>query len=78
MVRGWKEMMIRGEGGGSSEGLSLSNAVLFFCAVIVTLSVISAVIFSCAGGASKDEASNSHAEAYSSTCVAGCGAACGG
>lgn len=78
MVREWKEMMIRGEAGGSSEGLSLSNAVLFFWAVLVTLSVISAVVFSCAGGASKDEASNTHAEAYSSTCAAGCGAACGG
>lgn len=62
-------MMVREEGG----------AVVFLLwAVLVTLSIISAVVFSCAGGASKDKASTTNADAaYASNCAAECGAACG-
>ncbi|KAL9453293.1 hypothetical protein AB3S75_008988 [Citrus x aurantiifolia] len=76
MVREYlREITTRGDGGGSSA------VVLLIWAALVSLSVISAIVFSCAGGggASKDKDSGTHADTYGgSTCVAGCGAACGG
>lgn len=70
----WREITTRGDGGGSSA------VVLLIWATLVSLSIISAIVFSCAGGgASKDKDSATHADAYGgSTCGVGCGAACGG
>ncbi|XVF02224.1 hypothetical protein REPUB_Repub04eG0157200 [Reevesia pubescens] len=75
MVRQWKEVA-RAAAGGSNQ--DLSSVVFIFWAALTVLSLITAIMFSCAGGASKDKASATHADAYGSTCAAGCGAACGG
>ncbi|KAF5745243.1 hypothetical protein HS088_TW07G00826 [Tripterygium wilfordii] len=74
MARLWKEAA-GGNWGGDGEGLSSAIGVLW--AVLVILSVVGTIIFSCADGASKEKASAT-AVAYGSTCAAGCGAACGG
>ncbi|XXG45366.1 hypothetical protein AAC387_Pa02g0468 [Persea americana] len=66
MVRELKEVV---PGHGSGGGFLLWG-------VVVTLSLILAVLFSCAGGASKDRTSASDA-AYGAGCGADCGAACG-
>ncbi|KAJ9140790.1 hypothetical protein P3X46_031394 [Hevea brasiliensis] len=47
-------------------------------AALITLSILTAIIFSCAQGASKDKASAAHTDTYGATCLAGCGADCGG
>ncbi|WRX15492.1 hypothetical protein QQP08_007979 [Theobroma cacao] len=75
MVRLWKEV-VRTDGGVSSQ--DLSSMVFFFWAALAALSLITAIMLSCAGGASKDKASATHTDAYGSTCAAGCGAGCGG
>ncbi|MBA0656377.1 hypothetical protein Goklo_008742 [Gossypium klotzschianum] len=67
--------MVRADRGASTE--DLSSAVLMFWAVLAALSLVTAIIFSCAGGASKEKASATHADTYGSTCAAGCGAGCG-
>ncbi|XP_010533441.1 PREDICTED: uncharacterized protein LOC104809237 [Tarenaya hassleriana] len=56
-----------GDGGG---------IVLYVWSAMVVLSIVAAAIFSCADGASKARASESHNDG--STCAAGCGGACGG
>lgn len=68
--------MVRADRGATTE--DLSSAVLMFWAVLAALSLVTAIIFSCAGGASKEKASATHADTYGSTCGAGCGAGCGG
>lgn len=67
---------LKGRSGGGGEGLS-SEALLLWWGAIITLSIITALIFSCAGGASKDKASATHTDKYGSTCAGGCGGACG-
>ncbi|KAJ8758542.1 hypothetical protein K2173_000263 [Erythroxylum novogranatense] len=62
MVRDWK-MTVRADEG-------LNRAVLLFWFLLITLSIIITIIFSCAGGASKDESSPTRTGA-------GCGG-CGG
>ncbi|KAJ9676936.1 hypothetical protein PVL29_022100 [Vitis rotundifolia] len=74
MVRPWKGV-VTGGGGGGSDGLG--GACLVFWLALVALSLISAVIFSCADGASKDKASASDTGVYGAGCTAECGAACG-
>ncbi|KAG6672931.1 hypothetical protein I3842_16G083600 [Carya illinoinensis] len=63
--------------GGSTVG-DFCNAFLLFWAVLVSLSLISVIIFSCAGGVSKEKNSTTDTEYYGAGCEAGCGAACGG
>ncbi|PON86986.1 hypothetical protein TorRG33x02_172330 [Trema orientale] len=67
MVREWKESA--GEGGESFSGF-----VLVLWAALVSLALISAVVFGCADGASKEKASAAHTDTYGGTaCAAGCG-----
>ncbi|XP_059670959.1 uncharacterized protein LOC132316502 [Cornus florida] len=44
----------------------------------IILSLISAIIFSCAEGASRDKNSAGEPSAYGAECTAGCGGGCGG
>ncbi|GMP33005.1 hypothetical protein CsSME_00006515 [Camellia sinensis var. sinensis] len=71
MVREWKEV-IAGDGGGGG------GACLVFWVVLVTFSLISVLIFSCADGASRDKTSAADSSVYGGGCEAGCGAGCGG
>lgn len=71
-MRQWKEMMMMIKEERDGDGSSLAFLLWAF---LVTLSIISAVVFSCAGGASKDK--DSADTAYASNCAAGCGAGCG-
>ena len=65
---------LSGEGGG---GFINAPAVLILWAAVVSISIISTVIFSCTGGGPKDKTS-SHSDTYGAACAAGCGAGCGG
>lgn len=56
----------------------LSSVVFMFWAALVAVFVITAIMFACAGGATKDKASATGGDTYGSTCAAGCGAGCGG
>jgi len=48
-------------------------------AVLLTLCLLSAIVFSCADGASKNKSSEADSAIYGGGCAAGCGAAaCGG
>ncbi|KAL8531742.1 hypothetical protein ACS0TY_008371 [Phlomoides rotata] len=60
-----------------SAAVGIGGAV---AAALLSLFLIIAVLFSCAGGASEDKDSpTSHADTYAgSACVAACGGACGG
>lgn len=69
--------LIGDQGAGSSVG-DFCNAFLLFWAVLVSLSLISVIIFSCAGGVSKEKSSTADTEFSGAGCAAGCGAACGG
>ena len=72
----WREVVPRDASG---NGESLSSEVIFIIwGALVMLSLITAVIFSCADGASKDKASATHNDGYGAACAAGCGGACGG
>ncbi|KAF5751896.1 hypothetical protein HS088_TW02G00915 [Tripterygium wilfordii] len=75
MVRLWKEAA-GGNWGGDGEGLT--GGIGLFWTLLVILYIVGAIIFSCADGASRDKASATNADAYGSTCAAGCGAACAG
>lgn len=65
-------------------GSSIGGVFLIFWAALLTVSLISAIIFSCADGVSKEKASTSgDTNTYGGGCAAGCGgagcgAACGG
>ncbi|KAK7815088.1 hypothetical protein CFP56_002030 [Quercus suber] len=72
----WREVVPR-DASGNGESLS-SEVVFIIWGALVMLSLITAAIFSCADGASKDKASATHNDAYGSACAAGCGGACGG
>ncbi|OMO64657.1 hypothetical protein CCACVL1_21623 [Corchorus capsularis] len=72
MVRQLLKEVVRRDGGAGS------SVVLILWAAFAALSVITAIMFSCGGGSSKDKASATHADAYGSTCAAGCGGGCGG
>lgn len=67
---------LRGFGGGGGDLMS-GPAVLILWAAVVSISVITTVIFSCTGGGPKDK-DTSHSETYGAACAAGCGAGCGG
>ena len=72
----WREVVPR-DASGNGESLS-SEVVFIIWGALVMLSLITAVIFSCADGASKDKASATHNDGYGAACAAGCGGACGG
>ncbi|CAK7349685.1 unnamed protein product [Dovyalis caffra] len=74
MVRLLKEVLIV-DGSGGIDGSCL---VVLLWAVLLTLSLLSALIFSCADGVSKDKSSEVDSTVYGGGCAAGCGAACGG
>ncbi|KAE8716180.1 hypothetical protein F3Y22_tig00110156pilonHSYRG00525 [Hibiscus syriacus] len=74
MVRLWKQGVRVVDGGATEE---FSGAFLMLWAALVALSLVTAILLSCAGGASKDKASATH-DTYGSACAAGCGAGCGG
>lgn len=74
MGREWKEV-VRGDGGGNGE--SLSGVVFIFWVALVMLSLITASIFACADGASKEKDSATHTDTYGTACAAGCGGGCG-
>ncbi|XP_015578269.3 uncharacterized protein LOC107261705 [Ricinus communis] len=79
MVRQWKEAFTI-EGGSTSAG-GLGKVCLVLWLALVTLSLLSAIIFSCAEGVSnKDDDKSPEVDAtlYGGGCAAGCGAACGG
>ncbi|KAI4347213.1 hypothetical protein L6164_008045 [Bauhinia variegata] len=72
MVREWREM--------ANLDLDVGffgNAYIIFWAVLVTFSVVTAIIFSCADGASKEKSSAAEPGPYGAGCGAECGAACG-
>ncbi|KAG2700849.1 hypothetical protein I3760_06G016700 [Carya illinoinensis] len=76
MVRELKEA-VRGDGS-SNINESLSSAVsMIFWVLLAMLSLITATIFACADGASKDKASATQNDTYRTACAAGCGAGCG-
>ncbi|EXC25174.1 hypothetical protein L484_013262 [Morus notabilis] len=65
---------IIGGGGGGGFGF-----LVFVLGLLVTLCIVSTVIFSCADGVSKEKSSSADTELYGGGgCAAGCGAACGG
>ncbi|KAK3036701.1 hypothetical protein RJ639_030525 [Escallonia herrerae] len=66
MGREWREAARRD---GSNDGLGA--AVMIFWAALVALSLISAIVVSCADGASKDKASATNTDAYGGGCAAG-------
>ncbi len=78
MVREWTKEVARGDGGIGGNGESLSSAVFIFWGALVMLSLVSAIIFSCGDGASKDKTSATHTDGYGAAFAAGCGGACGG
>ena len=57
---------------------NIGHAWLLFWLALVTISLISVIIFSCAHGVSKDKNSTGDTEFYGGGCAAGCGAGCGG
>ncbi|KAG2709418.1 hypothetical protein I3760_05G238300 [Carya illinoinensis] len=77
MVREWKEAA-RGDGGRNAESLRSSSAVLIFWGALVMLSLITAIIFACADGASKEKDSATPTDTNGTVCAAGCGGGCGG
>ncbi|KAG6675757.1 hypothetical protein I3842_15G119700 [Carya illinoinensis] len=52
--------------------------LVFWAALVITLSLISVIIFSCANGVSKEKASASDTQYYGGGCATECGTACGG
>lgn len=63
-------------------GVGVSECLLLLWAALLALSLISAILLSCAEGASPSSkaraASADDSGFYSAGCAAGCGAACGG
>ncbi|PNT09599.1 hypothetical protein POPTR_012G054000v4 [Populus trichocarpa] len=74
MVRPLKEVLaVVGSGGGVH-----GSCLVLLWAVLLTLCLLSAIVFSCAEGVSKDKTSEADSTLYGGGCAAGCGAACGG
>lgn len=53
------------------------GALLVFWLALLSLSLLSAIIFSYADGVSKEKASMADTEFYGGGCAAGCGGGCG-
>ncbi|KAJ6387273.1 hypothetical protein OIU78_017063 [Salix suchowensis] len=73
MARPLKEV-ITVDGGGGVDG----SCLVLLWAVLLTLCLLSAIIFSCADGLSKGKTSEADSTLYGGGCAAACGAACGG
>ncbi|KAJ6888340.1 hypothetical protein NC652_029404 [Populus alba x Populus x berolinensis] len=74
MVRPLKEVLAVDGSGGGVDG----SCLVLLWAVLLTLCLLSAIVFSCAEGVSKDKTSEADSTLYGGGCGAGCGAACGG
>ena len=62
---------------GSGSG-GIGGVFLVFWAALLIVSLISAIIFSCADGVSKDKTTSGDTDFYGGGCAAGCGGAgCG-
>ncbi|KAE8124889.1 hypothetical protein FH972_019734 [Carpinus fangiana] len=55
----------------------IGHACLLFWLALVSISLISVIIFSCADGVSKEKTSAADTGYYGGGCAAGCGTACG-
>lgn len=76
MVRGWTEVA-HSQGGTGSGTEGIGSTLLVFWVAILSICVISTIIFSCADGASRDK--DPHTDTYAAGCAAAaCGAGCGG
>ncbi|PON38946.1 hypothetical protein PanWU01x14_308610 [Parasponia andersonii] len=75
MVRLWREAAGVDGGVGSSHS---GTFLVFFLGLLVTLCILSTIIFSCTDGVSKEKTSQADTELYGGGCAAGCGAGCGG
>ena len=60
------------------DGSVIGGVFLVFWAALLIVSLISAIIFSCADGVSKDKTTSGDTDFYGGGCAAGCGAACCG
>lgn len=69
MVREWREM--------SNDVGLFGDACRMLWVVMVTLSIMSAIIWSCADGVSKEKSSAADSDPHGGGCAAACGAACG-
>ncbi|KAK9204100.1 hypothetical protein WN943_014358 [Citrus x changshan-huyou] len=70
------EYIITVNGEGAADGLA--RACVFILAALLTLSVLPAIIFACAEGASKGKTSSADdSNLYGAGCTAGCGGGCG-
>ncbi|KDP35028.1 hypothetical protein JCGZ_09316 [Jatropha curcas] len=79
MVREWREAISGyGREGGDGGRIGSHEALLLWWAALITLSIITAIIFSCAGGATEGKGSNTHGSTGGTGCGAGCGGGCGG
>ncbi|KAA0034584.1 hypothetical protein E5676_scaffold475G001270 [Cucumis melo var. makuwa] len=59
-------------------GLTIASPVFIFWAVVVSISIITTVIFSCTGGSGAKDKDTSHADTCGgAACAAGCGGGCG-
>ncbi|GMP83466.1 hypothetical protein CsSME_00037366 [Camellia sinensis var. sinensis] len=65
--------MARWNGGNIEAEGHEGSGVLILWVALVSLILISAIIFSCADGASKDKTSAAQADNYGAGCGAGCG-----
>ncbi|KAL5748856.1 hypothetical protein ACOSP7_025899 [Xanthoceras sorbifolium] len=71
MVRELKdEVSVNGDGFG--------GVCVVLWVALLTLSLLSTIIFSCTGGVSKERTSSADSNSYGGGCAAGCGAGCGG
>ncbi|KAL6956630.1 hypothetical protein U1Q18_049793 [Sarracenia purpurea var. burkii] len=78
MVREWKEVITRDTGGAGRGGGGGDSCEALWLVLVVTLAIISLLIFSCADGAPRGKDSAGDSGVYGGGCAAGCGAACGG
>ncbi|CAL9031622.1 unnamed protein product [Prunus brigantina] len=71
MVRVWREI------GSVDGGVATANWLVFWAA-LVSLCLVSAIVFSCADGvSSKEKNTAGDTELYGGGCAVECGAACG-
>lgn len=75
MVRQWTDITTLDANLGFSVNASL---ILWLWIALVTFSIMSAIIFTCSDGVSKDRTTSAaDSELYGAGCAAPCGAACG-
>lgn len=78
MARLWREVAgLDGGSGGGGSGGGGGDLLVFWLGMLVTLCILSTIIFSCADGVSKEKSSPADTEHYGGGCAAGCAAGCG-